>query len=249
MIAEERYAHILSEVERDGTVTVAQLAADLGISESTVRRDLEKLDAAHKLAKVHGGATRREDARVMRDLTISERVGLHADDKRRLAAAAAAMVGPDDFVYIDAGSTTRELVGCLEERGATYVTDSAPHAQALAARGLTVVLLGGELKAATGAVVGPDAIEALSRYHFTLGFWGANGIDAARGLTTSDREEAEVKRLSIEHTASGRRFVLTDPSKFGRVAPVRFAELADVTVLTTDVPVAYEGMVGIELVS
>ena len=248
MIAEERYAHILSEVEREGTVTVAQLAADLGISESTVRRDLEKLDAAHKLAKVHGGATRREDAHVMRDLTISERDGLHADDKRRLAAAAAAMVGPDDFVYIDAGSTTRELVGCLEERGATYVTDSAPHAQSLAARGLTVVLLG-ELKAATGAVVGPDAIEALSRYHFTLGFWGANGIDAARGLTTPDREEAEVKRLSIEHTASGRRFVLTDPSKFGRVAPVRFAELADVTVLTTDVPVAYEGMVGIELVS
>ena len=248
MIAEERYAHILSEIEREGTVTVAQLAADLGISESTVRRDLEKLDAAHKLAKVHGGATRREDAHVMRDLTISERDGLHADDKRRLAAAAA-MVRPDDFVYIDAGSTTRELVGCLEERGATYVTDSAPHAQALAARGLTVVLLGGELKAATGAVVGPDAIEALSRYHFTLGFWGANGIDAARGLTTPDREEAEVKRLSIEHTASGRRFVLTDPSKFGRVAPVRFAELADVTVLTTDVPVAYEGMVGIELVS
>ena len=230
-------------------MTVAQLAADLGISESTVRRDLEKLDAAHKLAKVHGGATRREDAHVMRDLTISERDGLHADDKRRLAAAAAAMVGPDDFVYIDAGSTTRELVGCLEERGATYVTDSAPHAQALAARGLTVVLLGGELKAVTGAVVGPDAIEALSRYHFTLGFWGANGIDAARGLTTPDREEAEVKRLSIEQTASGRRFVLTDPSKFGRVAPVRFAELADVTVLTTDVPVAYEGMVGIELVS
>lgn len=248
MIAEERYAHILSEIEREGTVTVAQLAADLGISESTVRRDLEKLDAAHKLAKVHGGATRREDAHVMRDLTISERDGLHADDKRRLAAAAA-MVRPDDFVYIDAGSTTRELVGCLEERGATYVTDSAPHAQSLAARGLTVVLLGGELKAATGAVVGPDAIEALSRYHFTLGFWGANGIDAARGLTTPDREEAEVKRLSIEHTASGRRFVLTDPSKFGRVAPVRFAELADVTVLTTDVPVAYEGMVGIELVS
>ena len=249
MLAEERYAHILAEVEAHGTVTVARLARDLGISESTVRRDLERLDDAHKLTKVHGGATRREDAHVIRDLTIGERTGLHAEEKRRVAGYAASLVGPDDFVYIDAGSTMAALVEHLAETGATYATDSAPHALRLAARGFKTVLLGGELKAATGACVGPDALDVLARYRFTLGFWGANGIHAEAGLTTPDREEAQVKRVSIGHTAAGRRFVLTDPSKFGRVAPVRFADLADVRVLTTEVPAGYEGGEGIESVA
>lgn len=248
MLAEQRYARICALVSERGTVTVLELAHELGISESTVRRDLEKLDAAHKLTKVHGGATTREDAHVIRDLTISERDGLHADDKRRLARAAAALVEPDDFVYIDAGSTTRELIACLEERGATYVTDSVPHAQALAVRGFSTISIGGAVKAATGAAVGPDAVEALERYHFTLGFWGANGIDLDRGLTTPDREEAQVKHLSIGQTVRARRFVLADPSKFGRVAPVRFASLDDVRVLTTAVPAGYEGVAGIKLI-
>lgn len=240
MLAERRYAHILEEVGRKGTVTVAELACDLGISESTVRRDLERLDQEHRLTKVHGGATRREDAHVIRDLTISERDGLHVEDKRKLARAAAAMVQPEDFVYVDAGSTTRELVECLEERGATYVTDSVLHAQRLAARGFRVIMLGGEVKAATGAAVGPEAVEALRGYHFTLGFWGSNGIDAERGLTSPDRNEAEVKRVSLSQTAADRRFVLADPSKFGRVAAIRFAMLEDVTVLTTTAPPGYE---------
>ena len=249
MLAEQRYAHILAEIEREGTMTVTQLAADLGISESTVRRDLEKLDAAHKLTKVHGGATRREDAHVLRDLTLGERAGLHAEEKLRIASRAAALVQPDDYVYLDAGSTTEVLLDCITERGAVYVTDSVTHAQRLVARGLRTVLLGGELKLATGAVVGPDALDALARYRFTLGFWGSNGIDAEAGLTTPDRSEAQVKSVSMAHTAPGRRYVLADASKFGRVAPVRFAALDEVRILTNEVPAGYEGLGAIEVVA
>ncbi len=234
MLAEDRLARIVELVAARGSATVADLAGERGTSESTVRRDLEKLDAAHRLVKVHGGATTLESAHVTRDLTLDERHGLHDDEKRVIAAYAASLVGPDDFVYVDAGSTTEALVRAIAETGATYVTDAVNHALTLVARGCTTVVLGGELKGATDALVGPDALDALERYRFTIGFWGTNGLDLDAGLTTPDRFEAQVKRVSMAHTRY--RYVLADSSKFGRVAPVRFASLDDVTVLTDRVP-------------
>lgn len=231
MLAEERLARIVDMVAQRGTATVAELAAELETSESTIRRDLDKLDQAHRLVKVHGGATTLEGALITRDLTLAERYGLHVDEKRAIAAHAASLVGPDDFVYIDAGSTTEELVNCLTESRALYVTDSVSHALKLAARGLSATVLGGELKSATEALVGPDALAALERYHFTLGFWGTNGATPEAGYTTPDRNEAMVKQVSMEHTA--RRYVLADATKLGRTSLVTFADFRDATLVTS----------------
>lgn len=233
MLAEDRLSRIVDMVAERGSATVPELASALGISESTIRRDLEKLDQAHRLAKVHGGATCLENAHVTRDLTLSERHGLHDAEKRAIVEYAAALVGPDDFVYVDAGSTTELLVRCALDPRATYVTDAVTHALALVERGCRVVVLGGELKGATEALVGPDALDALARYNFTIGFWGTNGATLEQGLTTPDRFEAQVKRTSMRRTA--RRYVLADPSKLGRVAPVKFADFRDATIVTTDI--------------
>ena len=138
------------------------------------------------------------------------------------------------------------LVDCLTEKGALYVTNSAVHGLTLAQRGFTVVLLGGELKGSTSAMVGPEALEALERYNFTLGFWGANGIDLRAGCTSPEREESQVKRASLARSA--RRLVLADTSKFGRVAPVSFASLGQVEVLTTSVPEGYEDVASVRCV-
>lgn len=246
MLAEERFARILEIVNANGTATVATLARDLDISESTVRRDLDKLDGLNKLTKVHGGAVCLEDAHVSYDLTMQQRSDLHADEKQRLARYAAAMVSPHDCVYIDSGSTTKVLVDCLTERGALYVTNSAVHGLTLAQRGFTVVLLGGELKGSTSAMVGPEALDVLERYNFTLGFWGANGITKEAGCSCPEREEAQVKRASLSRSA--RRFVLADASKFGRVAPVSFASLDQVEVLTVSVPEGYEDVASIRCI-
>ena len=149
---------------------------------------------------------------------------------------------PDSFVYIDSGSTTLKLIEHLPHLdGVTYVTDSVLHAQHLALRGMRTVVLGGELKPETEALVGPDALATLDRYNFNCGFWGSNGIAAEQGLTTPDIEEAQVKRISMRHTA--KRFVISDASKFGMVAPVKFADFRDATIITAgEVPAKYRAM-------
>ncbi len=236
MLANERHARIVEMTDRQGSVTVQELVDALETSESTIRRDLEKLDAAHRVARVHGGAMSLESAHVTRDLTMNERAGLHTEEKLRIVSHASTIIRPEDFVYVDGGSTMLLLVEQIEERDATYVTDSMTSALKLVERGFHAVVIGGELKSATEALVGPEALDAIDRYHFTVGFWGTNGIDLDLGLTTPDRYEAQVKRASIQHTEASRRYVLTDASKFGRVAPVSFAALDDVTILTDSIP-------------
>ncbi|MBM6815174.1 DeoR/GlpR transcriptional regulator [Olsenella uli] len=238
MLAEERLARIVEMVGRRGTASVSDLASELGISESTIRRDLDKLDQAHRLVKVHGGATTLESAHLTRDLTLDERHGLHAEEKRAICAYAATLVGPDDLVYLDAGSTVEELIGHLGEHRARYVTDSVSHAMKLAGRGFHVTVLGGELKSATESLIGPDTIAALSRYHFTIGFWGANGITPESGFTSPESNEALIKQLSMEHTA--RRYVLADATKFDSTSLVGFGPFLSATIVTCgDVPERY----------
>ena len=248
MLAEERLQRIVDMVGRKGTATVTELAAALDISESTIRRDLDKLDQAHRLVKVHGGATTRESAHLTRDLTLGERHGLHDEEKRAICAHAATLVEPDDFVYVDAGSTTEILLDMLPPTNPGYVTDSVSHALRLAGRGLRVTVIGGELKSATESLVGPDALSCLARYHFTLGFWGTNGITEEAGLTSPEPNEAMVKRLSMERTE--RRYVLADATKFGRTSLVNFAPIDRATILTCgNVPNDYRGRANVVEVS
>lgn len=93
MLAEDRLNAIVSMVQQTGSVTVPELAEALGVTASTIRRDLQTLDRAHRIAKVHGGATSLERAHVTRDLTLNERSDLHNDDKERICARAAGTCG------------------------------------------------------------------------------------------------------------------------------------------------------------
>ena len=233
MLADKRHSKILGIVNDEGSATVGDLAERIGISESTIRRDLAQLADAGKLNKVHGGAVALDAEDVQHDVPVAERSAKNVAQKRAIAQAAARLVGPQDFVYLDAGSSVDLLVDCLAETGATYA-DSVSHALKLASRGFKVIVLGGSLKSATQAVVGPDTNAAIARYHLTLGFWGANGITREDGFTTPDAAEAEVKRLSMRQTLH--RFVLADASKVDRVSRVTFADFKDATLVTSTLP-------------
>ncbi len=231
MIAEERWSHIVALVNERGVMTVSQLMEALDASESTVRRDLVRLDDMGRLRKVHGGATRLATSEmVMVDESMSGRKMYHMEEKRAIGAYAATLIKPGDFVFIDGGTTTECLVDAITETNATYLTNSLPHAQKLLSKGCRTLLPGGEVKPLTEVLIGSETVDSIRRYHFTIGFWGTNGAALDSGFTTPEFNEAAVKRIGIENTLHP--YVLCDSSKFSSVALITFAEFKDAIVVT-----------------
>ena len=216
MLAEERCDRIVALVNEKKSVTVQELMDMLGASESTIRRDLSLLDSRGEIVKVYGGAV--AVTVKQHDDDVRERRILFPEEKKLIAKYAASLVKRDDFVYIDAGTTTEYIIDFLTETGAVYVTNAASHAKKLSRNGFCVYLAGGRLKRSTEAVIGSTAADFIMRYNFTIGFWGANGIHRTIGFTTPDPEEADIKRVSMSRCK--RRFIVADSSKFGVISPV-----------------------------
>ena len=231
MLAEERFARILQIVEEKRAVKVGELTELLGISESTVRRDLTVLDEEGRLHKVHGGATALEGTFMAHDVDVSVKMNQNRDEKARIAAYAAALVNENDFVYLDAGTTTEWMAEYLTEKKAVYVTNGISLAKTLAQRGFEAYIIAGRVKSTTEAVIGAAAAETLGRYNFTKGFFGTNGIDKKRGYTTPDIDEARTKSEAMERCK--RSYVLADPSKFSCISAVTFAKLQQAELITT----------------
>ena len=163
MLAEERFGQILDLLNKQRTATVQELCEALGTSESTIRRDLTELDRLGKLNKVHGGATLPDSRFQAEEPTMQAKETLAVPQKRAIAAAAAALIHAEDFVFIDAGSTTLELVRALEGEAlqANYVTNGVAHARTLAQKGCRVFLPGGLLRPQTEAIIGAAALTAV----------------------------------------------------------------------------------------
>ena len=170
MLAEERFGQILDLLNKQRTATVQELCEALGTSESTIRRDLTELDRLGKLNKVHGGATLPDSRFQAEEPTMQAKETLAVPQKRAIAAAATALIHAEDFVFIDAGSTTLELVRALEGEAlqANYVTNGVAHARTLAQKGCRVFLPGGLLRPQTEAIVGAAAVVHRARESWFL---------------------------------------------------------------------------------
>ena len=166
MLTEQRFERILERLKVKKSITVAEITEDLGISESTARRDITALDKAGKLTKVFGGAVAAEHTYEMKEPTVAQKVNVRKEEKIKIAQYAADMIGDNDFVYLDAGTSVGYMVEFLAEKRAAFVTNAVAHAQRLAAQGNRVLLIGGELKSSTEAVVGAQAIELLRKISF-----------------------------------------------------------------------------------
>ncbi len=234
MLARERHARILDELEHRGSVKVRDLVRLLGVSDMTVRRDLEVLRRDGLLDKVHGGA-------VSRHMSTDERGSLvnpiyEAPATEAIAAHAASLVEPGSAVAIGAGSTTlalaRHLVGI---RGLTVVTNSLPVADELHSSGgpdLTVLLTGG-MRTASDALVGTVAIQTLRSLHVDVVFLGVHGMDAKAGFTAPNLVESETDRAMV---TSGRRLVVVaDSTKWGVLGLSSIAPLSEAAVVVSDV--------------
>lgn len=228
VLTEKRQELILNQLKKEKIVTNQDLISQLNISESTVRRDLASLEEAGKLVRVHGGAKLAQE--MTPELNMAEKSVKNRQAKQKVAQAAAQFVRDGDQVYIDAGTTTLELIPYLKDKAILAVTNGVTHAQQLLNAGIETIILGGQAKLNTQAIIGSTALRQLENYHFSHVFLGINSIDANLGLTTPDSEEATIKKQAA---ASGERiFVLADASKFNKVSFHKVLDLDKCMIIT-----------------
>ena len=233
MFTEERYNKILQALKVKGIISVTELVKLLNASESTIRRDLNSLHNEGLLKKIHGGATLITEGTAKHDYEVNIRKSLNVDEKNEIASYAASLIEDGELIYLDAGTTTESLIQFIEAKDITVVTNAIVHAKKLLEKNIKTLMLGGELKSVTEAIVGPITIEHLKKYNFTKGFFGANGVTNEHGYTTPDVNEAMVKAEAIKRC--NRAFVLCDSSKLNEVSYITFAEIKEAELITSKI--------------
>ena len=230
MLQEERFNRILAELDSNGAVKSVKLAELLDVSESTVRRDINELDAKGRLKKVFGGAVRIGNVVSTFEEDVAAKSLYHRTEKEEIARYAAGLIEDGDMVYIDAGTTTERMIDYIENHSATYMTNGIVHARKLALRGFEVGIVSGSVKAKTLSIIGTRAVQSMASYNFTKCFMGTNGIDIKKGFTTPDLDEAMVKEEAVK--LSKNVYVLADSSKFEKIFSVTFAKLKGSCIIT-----------------
>lgn len=234
MLAAQRHKLIVEEIRRQGAVRVSELTDLLGVSEMTVRRDLDALAAAGLLEKVHGGAT-------VRGGLSADEPGFEAKSHRQLrekdaiARRAAQLVETGQSIALTAGTTTWRLAHHLSGvAGLTVVTNSLQVANVLhreSRHDLSVVLTGG-VRTPSDALVGPIASATIRSLHVDVLFMGVHGITVDAGLTTPNLLEAETDRALV--AAAERIVLVADHTKWGVRGLSKIADLSDIDVFVSD---------------
>ncbi|GAB3602150.1 DeoR/GlpR family DNA-binding transcription regulator [Microbacterium aureliae] len=238
MYAAERQQLIERRLRDDGRVSVIDLAQRFDVTTETVRRDLDQLETAGILRRVHGGAVPAGSGSTT-EPTLAERRGVHGAGKSAIGRQAAQAVGEGfrGSVYFDGGTTTAAVAQQLAPRLASGHIEIVTHALSLAAElagspGTALTVIGGRVRPATAAAVGAETVRGIGMLRPDIAFVGANGLSATFGLSTPDPDEAAVKRAIVR--AARRVVVVADGEKFGRELLVTFADLGDIDVLVTD---------------
>lgn len=239
-----RRGRILEKLKKDGTVSVSQLASELGATPVTIRSDLDALEAEGYLTRVQGGAVRNQKAPVLPQLTGRERE--NAEEKRIIAHCVAALVRDGDTLFLNSGTTMQFVAKALRVRkNLNIVTNSLNVAAELGnLPGFRVILLGGEINAHYSFTYGSDAQEQLSHYQADWAVMSLDGIDSQAGLTTYHAEEATINRMMI--LRAKQLVVAADHTKVGRAGFFRFHPLGEEITLVTDVQVPQIAMEALE---
>jgi DeoR family transcriptional regulator, fructose operon transcriptional repressor len=238
MLAAARQSVIVANIRRDGVVTVSELAEQFGVSEMTIRRDINALADLGLLQKVHGGAA--FPGSLSTDEPGFEKKSIREEaEKASIAREALSFVTPGSAIGLSAGTTTWALAKLLSQRpGLKIVTNSVQIAEVFyrahtnsTGERTTVVLTGGE-RTPSDALVGPIAINSLRQFHLDTLFLGVHGMDERAGFTTPNLLEAETNRVFA--STARRVVVLADHTKWGTVGMNTITPLDEVHALVTD---------------
>ena len=229
MLTSQRKLILLDLLKRDGKIVAKSAAAQLDVSEDTIRRDLRELAGDGLLQRVHGGALPASPA--MADFAARQHIS--TDDKSAIGRAAAQLIQPGQVVFIDGGTTSAQLVRHLPpDLHATVVTHSPSVAVDLATHPtIEVIMLGGRLFKHSVVGVGSATVEAIRQVRADLYFMGVCSVHPEAGLSTGDFEEAGVKRALS--AAAAETIVLASPEKLATASPYQVIPLEELSGLVT----------------
>ncbi len=229
---QQRREQLLAYLHAHDHTSVVDLSAILGVSEVTVRKYLDQLEAQGLLTRTHGGALVSGRGRLERYFAAREQE--HLEEKRRIAQAAAALIQPGQQIFLDASTTALQVARLIKDReDLVVVTNGLYTALELNfSDEITTIVVGGTMRHRSSSLVGRFGDDSLRRLRLDLGFFGAHGVTADDGLMDSDLAEAQLKQLlaGLSTTVVG----LANSSKLGARSFFAFARPAEIDRLITD---------------
>jgi len=232
MIPAERRARIVDILKERGAVRVSSLSEDLGVSEMTIRRDLERLGSDGVLSRTHGGAILKRH--MAQEPLYTESATTHTEEKERLAKAAAGTIRQGDTIFLSSGTTAaRVLRHVSPDIEARIITENVGAVGEAQGPNLEIILLGGVYRPRSNTLDGPLSVELVGRFHAATMILGVDGFDLEEGMTTPSVGIASVERAMISQTR-GDVIVLADSSKIGVVADVVICGFDQVDVVMVD---------------
>lgn len=240
MIQNKRLAFIKSRLEDEGMVDVKLLSEQLNVTEKTIRLDLDKLELEGMLTRVHGGAVPKDQTSIAAYPDMGRRVK-NSEQKKAIARKALTLIGENDVILLDDGSTTLELAKLLGDIKLTVMTNDLMIINELVCKtNISLYIIGGHVRRDSDSyiVTGEDAIQFLQKYRVSKLFLGTSTVDIKEGLMIYNYGDNSTKRAFIN--AADTVICLADSSKFGQTAFTRVASIKEVDVLITDAGISPE---------
>ncbi|MDM8300672.1 DeoR/GlpR family DNA-binding transcription regulator [Collinsella tanakaei] len=238
MLKAQRQEQIVRRLAQEGTESVGSIASALGVSEMTIRRDLEELSERKMVERVYGGARLprtladtfgADGIPVPREYSHAEKRHLHMEEKRRIAQRAVRLIDAHDTIFLGAGTTAEQMADCLPAVPLRIVTNSLSIFKRLEHdANVELYLVGGLYRRQTGCFVGGMAEDAVAPLGIDKAFIGTNGV-ATGSLFTADIDEGRLQRLVLDK--AHRRYAIADASKIGRRDFYAFFRLIDLCAL------------------
>ena len=237
MKVEKRWAKIEQILNTSGSASIQELSQKLNVSETTIRRDLVKMEEQNMIKRLWGGASVLDssvgDTRNYQDDYILK-FSRNIEVKKALARYAASLIRDGDCIFIDAGSTTSYIAGFIEAGDITLVTNAMNIFHILAQKKIRTFIPNGYINFGSAAIMSSETSQQLANMNFDLAFLGTSGIDQKAGFTTQSELDAAIKQSVLARSA--RTFILSENTKFNVKRFYTFADLDEAILITNTEP-------------
>lgn len=232
MLAIERRNAILSKLVLEGKVLVSDLSKEFGVTEETIRRDLEKLDNDGLVHKTYGGAVKADNINL--DLPFQVRKQKNVESKQHIAALIADMIDDGAYLMLDSSTTALCVIKhIMNRKDITIITNSIEILIELCNKSeWNIISTGGTLKEGALSLVGYQAEKMVSGFHVDMAICSCKGIDASIGVTDSNERDSAIKNAMFG--SAKKRILAVDSSKFGRASFVKVCDLSSIDTVVTD---------------